>query len=87
MSYQLELFDKDDKQILDEAYEYFNYLQKPNEAFSDMPVCPFLKAELEKNNLHVDIWKPDEKSFYDLFYEFVVAHQNKLIMELLLPIK
>ena len=48
MSYQLELFDKDDKQILDEAYEYFNYLQKPNEAFSDMPVCPFLKAELEK---------------------------------------
>ena len=49
MSYQLELFDKDDKQILDEAYEYFNYLQKPNEAFSDMPVCPFLKAELEKN--------------------------------------
>ena len=74
MSYQLELFDKDDKQILDEAYEYFNYLQKPNEAFSDMPVCPFLKAELEKNNLHVDIWKPDEKSFYDFRLLFEIHH-------------
>ena len=47
---QLELFDKEDWQVLLEAEQYFNYLQKPNEAFSNMPVCPFLKAELEKDN-------------------------------------
>lgn len=35
-----------------------------------MPVCPFLKAELEKDTLHVDIWRADEKSFYELFHQF-----------------
>jgi len=68
--YQLELFEKEDWQILLEAEEYFKYLQKPNKAFSDMPVCPFLKAEIEKDNLYVDIWRPDKKSFYELFYGF-----------------
>ena len=42
---QLELFNKEDWQILLEAEEYFSYLQKPNKSFSDMPVCPFLKAD------------------------------------------
>ena len=68
---QLELFDKEDWQILLEADEYFKYLQKPNKAFSDMPVCPFLKSEIEKDNLYVDIWKPDKRSLYELFDEFV----------------
>ena len=67
---QLKIFDKEDWQILLEAEEYFKYLQKPNKAFSNMPVCPFLKAEIEKDNLYVDIWRPDEKSFYELFYGF-----------------
>lgn len=67
---QLQLFNKEDWQILLEAREYFSYLQKPNESFSDMPVCPFLKAELEKDALHVDIWRADEKSFYELFHQF-----------------
>ncbi len=67
---QLEFFNKEDWQILLEAEEYFSYLQKPNKSFSDMPVCPFLKAELEKDTLHVDIWRADEKSFYELFHQF-----------------
>ena len=67
---QLEMLDKDDWQILLESKEYFNYLQKPNKSFSDMPVCPFLKAEIEKDNLYIDIWKPDKKSFYELFNSF-----------------
>jgi len=77
--YQLELFDKDNRQILDEAYEYFTYLQKPNKAFSNMPVCPFLKTELEKDNLYVDIWRPDEKSFYDLFHKFVDSEKSSAL--------
>ena len=76
---QLELFDKEDWQILLEADEYFKYLQKPNKAFSDMPVCPFLKSEIEKDNLYVDIWKPNKKSFYDLFYEFVESKKDSAL--------
>ena len=67
---QLELFNKEDWQILLEAEEYFKYLQKPNDAFSGMAVCPFLKAEMEKDNLYVDIWRANKKSFYDLFRKF-----------------
>ncbi len=78
-SYQLELFYKDDTQILDEANEYFTYLQKPNDAFSDMPVCPFLKAEMEKDNLYVDIWKPDKRSFYELFNEFTESKKDSAL--------
>ena len=78
-SYQLELFYKDDTQILDEANEYFTYLQKPNDAFSNMPVCPFLKAEMEKDNLYVDIWKPDKRSFYELFNEFTKSKKDSAL--------
>ena len=76
---QLELFDKEDWQVLLEAEQYFKYLQKPNKAFSNMPVCPFLKAELEKNNLFVEIWKPDEKSFYDLFNSFTESKRDSAL--------
>ena len=67
---QLELFNKEDWQIMLEAEEYFNYLQKPNDAFSGMAVCPFLKAEIEKNNLMVEIWRQNEKPLNTLFREF-----------------
>ena len=76
---QLELFDKEDWQILLEAEEYFKYLQKPNKAFSDMPVCPFLKSEIEKHNLYVDIWKPDKRSLYELFDEFVNSKKGSAL--------
>ena len=67
---QLELFNKEDWQIMLEAEEYFDYLQKPHDAFSGMPVCPFLKAEREKDNLMVEIWRPDERPLNSLFREF-----------------
>ena len=68
---QLELFNKEDWQIMLEAEEYFDYLQKPHDAFSGMPVCPFLKAEREKDNLMVEIWRPDERSLNTMFREFI----------------
>ena len=68
--YQLELFDKSDIQIRDEIQYYFEYLQNPSDAFSGMPVCPFLKAELEGNKLLVEIWRPDELSFKDVWKKF-----------------
>ena len=69
MLYQLELFYKSDEQIILEVEQYFDYLQKPNDAFSNMPICPFLKTEREKDNLMVEIWKPDEKPLNTLFRE------------------
>ena len=68
--YQLELFDKSDIQIRDEIQYYFEYLQNPSDAFGGMPVCPFLKAELEGNKLLVEIWRPDELSFKDVWKKF-----------------
>ena len=76
---QLELFNKEDWQIILEAEEYFNYLQKPNDAFSGMAVCPFLKAEIEKDNLHVDIWRANRKGFYDLFQQFIDSKKDSAL--------
>ena len=70
MSYQLELFDKSEQQIKDEIQYYFDYLQKPSDAFGGMPVCPFLKDELESNKLLVEIWKQNEFSFNKVWDKF-----------------
>ena len=58
MLYQLELFDidKSDLQVKDEVNVYLDYLQTPNEAFSGMPVCPFLKAELQSYKLMIEVF-------------------------------
>ena len=76
---QLELFYKEDWQIILEAEEYFKYLQKPNDAFSGMAVCPFLKAEIEKDNLYVDIWRANRKGFYDLFQQFIDSKKDSAL--------
>lgn len=68
--YQLELFDKSEQQIRDEIKYFFDYLQTPHEAFGGMPVCPFLKSELETNKLMVEIWRPDEVSFNEVWNKF-----------------
>ena len=48
--------------ILEKAYQYIHWLTTPNEAFSDMPVCPFLESEIKKDQLYIDIWNPNSKS-------------------------
>ena len=80
MSYQLELFDKSEQQIRDEIQYYFDYLQTSNDAFGGMPVCPFLKAELESNKLMVEIWKPNESSFSDVWNKFYDSNYDSAIV-------
>jgi len=70
MLYQLELFYKSDEQMILETEEYFNYLEKPNKAFSDMPVCPFLKPERLSDRLMVRVWTPTVDSLNSLFQDF-----------------
>ena len=67
---QLVLFDKPDEQIILEVEQYFDYLEKPNDAFSGMPVCPFLKPERLADRLMVKVWRSDEQSLSSLFDEF-----------------
>ena len=72
MLYQLELFDidKSDLQVKDEVNVYLDYLQTPNEAFSGMPVCPFLKTELQSYKLMIEVWRPGEKPLNELWRKF-----------------
>jgi len=70
MLYQLELFYKTDEQMILETEEYFNYLEKPNDAFSGMSACPFLKPERLHDRLMVKVWTPTKNSLNDLFQDF-----------------
>ena len=79
MLYQLELFYKSDEQMILETEEYFNYLEKPNKAFSDMPVCPFLKPERLSDRLMVRVWKPTVNSLNYLFQEFFDSKYNSAL--------
>ena len=49
---------------------YIDYLEKPNENFGDMPVCPFVKAERENDDLMVEVWYPNKTSFVDVLEKF-----------------
>ena len=68
------------KEILTEIREYFDYLQTPNESFGGMAVCPFLKAEISNNKLMVEIWKPEEQSFSNLFENFLNSEYDSAIL-------
>ena len=68
------------KEILTEIREYFDYLQTPNESFGGMAVCPFLKAEISNNKLMVEIWKPEEQSFSNLFETFLDSEYESAIL-------
>ena len=68
------------KEILTEIREYFDYLQTPNESFGGIAVCPFLKAEISNNKLMVEIWKPEEQSFSNLFENFLDSEYESAIL-------
>jgi len=68
------------KEILTEIREYFDYLQTPNESFGGMAVCPFLKAEISNNKLMVEIWRPEEQSFSNLFENFLDSEYESAIL-------
>jgi len=61
----------DEKKILTEVKTWITeYLEVPNENFGGMPVCPFVKAEREKNKLMFEIWHPNKTSFRDILEKF-----------------
>jgi hypothetical protein len=61
----------DEKKILTEVKTWITeYLEVPNENFGGMPVCPFVKAEREKNKLMFEIWHPNKTSFTDILEKF-----------------
>ena len=61
----------DKKQILTEVKSWITeYLEIPNENFGGMAVCPFVKAEREKDGLMFEIWYPNESSFTDILEKF-----------------
>ena len=68
------------KEKLTEIREYFDYLQTPHESFGGMAVCPFLKAEISNNKLMVEIWKPEEQSFSNLFENFLDSEYESAIL-------
>ena len=79
MLYQLELFNKTDEQIILETEQYFDYLEKPNDAFSGMPVCPFLKTERLSNKMFIKVWRPTKVSLNSLFQDFFESKYNSAL--------
>ena len=45
-----------------------------------MAVCPFLKAEISNNKLMVEIWKPEEQGFSNLFENFLDSEYESAIL-------
>ena len=64
----------DDEKIINEVIEYLDYLETPNENFSGMAVCPFLKKERVTEGLMLKVWRPNEESFFNVLDEFVESH-------------
>ena len=70
----------EDKEILTEVTKYLDYLETPSDNFGGMPVCPFLKKERVTENLMLGIWRPDEKSFFELLDKFVESDNTSALL-------
>jgi len=70
----------EDDKIINEVIDYLDYLETPNENFGGMAVCPFLKKERVTSNLMIEIWRPNEKSFFQLLDEFVQSEKNTAVL-------
>ena len=67
------------EQILEKAYQYIHWLTTPNEAFSDMPVCPFLEPEIKKDQLYIDIWNPSQMAFMDMMSKYYDSQKRSAL--------
>ena len=67
------------EQILEKAYQYIHWLTTPNEAFSDMPVCPFIEPEIKKDQLYIDIWNPSQMAFMDMMSRYYGSQKRSAL--------
>ena len=66
--------------IIDKVAQYLHWLTIPKQEFGNMPVCPYLNAELSKDLLYMDIWYPHENSFMDLMESFLLSGKNSALI-------
>ena len=65
--------------ILEKAYQYIHWVTTPNEAFSDMPVCPFIEPEIKKDQLYIDIWNPSQMAFMDMMSKYYDSQKRSAL--------
>ena len=65
--------------ILEKAYQYLHWLTTPNEAFGNMPVCPFIEPEIKKEQLYIDIWNPSKMAFMDMMSKYYDSQRRSAL--------
>ena len=66
--------------IIDKVAQYLHWLTIPKQEFGNMPVCPYLSAELSKDLLYMDIWYPHNNSFMDIMESFLLSGKNSALV-------
>jgi len=66
--------------IIGKVSEYLHWLTIPKKEFGNMPVCPYLNAELSKDLLYMDIWYTHDNSFMDLMESFLLSGKNSALI-------
>ena len=69
-----------DKQIIEQTKDWLWELTEPREEFSGFGICPFLKKERVTENLMLEIWRPNEKSFFELLDKFVESNNTSALL-------
>ena len=70
----------EDTKIINEVIEYLDYLETPSENFGGMAVCPFLRKERVTKNLMIEIWRPNENSFFEILDKFVESDKTSALL-------
>ena len=65
--------------ILEKSYEYLHWLTTPHQAFSSMPVCPFVEPEISKDELYLDVWYPNIKPFMFHMEDFYTSSKSSAL--------
>ena len=66
--------------IIDKVAHYLHWITIQNQAFNNMPICPYLDTEMRNDMLYIDIWYPMDNSFMDLMESFLLSSKNSALI-------
>ena len=59
--------------------DYIKFLRTPREEYGNMPICPFVGAEIDKNKLMIEKFDPKENTLIEMIKELEISEYDSAL--------
>ena len=60
--------------------DYIGMLRQPRKEYGDMPVCPFVGAEVDKDKLMIEKFDPEETTLLDIIQKYEESDYDSALL-------